>query len=231
MSLEILAPIWYVRVAHAHLVSDNRIRTGYSVKCRPWPMHGYRMVNSLNNQDRVGRSSENKIDQGAAQAGLMTQRKAKRCRGFLTRCGSRTRNDFLLYWPSSSWCSRGRGGARCVQVERPNIDYSAAGMRTASKDAHFRSFGSTGCRCVAGHWRFLDGSPHAGAMAVARSMFVTKRGKAASVVRTVARRCCEKNRIDAVPHGFRSSFRDWAADCETDHPRIEVSRGGAGTCA
>ena len=25
-------------------------------------------------------------------------------------------------------------------------------------------------------------------------------------------------RIDAVPHGFRSSFRDWAAEC-TDAPR------------
>ena len=26
------------------------------------------------------------------------------------------------------------------------------------------------------------------------------------------------HRIAAVPHGFRSSFRDWAAE-ETDHPR------------
>ena len=28
-------------------------------------------------------------------------------------------------------------------------------------------------------------------------------------------------RIAAVPHGFRSSFRDWAAE-ETDHPREVV---------
>ena len=28
----------------------------------------------------------------------------------------------------------------------------------------------------------------------------------------------EYHRIAAVPHGFRSSFRDWAAE-ETDHPR------------
>ena len=27
-----------------------------------------------------------------------------------------------------------------------------------------------------------------------------------------------KHKIAAVPHGFRSSFRDWAAE-ETDHPR------------
>ena len=29
---------------------------------------------------------------------------------------------------------------------------------------------------------------------------------------------CSVARVAAVPHGFRSSFRDWAAE-ETDHPR------------
>ena len=32
------------------------------------------------------------------------------------------------------------------------------------------------------------------------------------------RRLLRKHGIAAVPHGFRSSFRDWAAE-ETDHPR------------
>ena len=32
------------------------------------------------------------------------------------------------------------------------------------------------------------------------------------------RRLLDKHHIAAVPHGFRSSFRDWAAE-ETDHPR------------
>ena len=32
------------------------------------------------------------------------------------------------------------------------------------------------------------------------------------------RRLLQRHRIAAVPHGFRSSFRDWAAE-ETDHPR------------
>ena len=32
------------------------------------------------------------------------------------------------------------------------------------------------------------------------------------------RRLLRQLRIQAVPHGFRSSFRDWAAE-ETDHPR------------
>ena len=30
------------------------------------------------------------------------------------------------------------------------------------------------------------------------------------------RRIFQKHKIEAVPHGFRSSFRDWAAE-ETDH--------------
>ena len=32
------------------------------------------------------------------------------------------------------------------------------------------------------------------------------------------RRMLRRHKIVAVPHGFRSSFRDWAAE-ETDHPR------------
>ena len=35
------------------------------------------------------------------------------------------------------------------------------------------------------------------------------------------RRLLHQNEIAAVPHGFRSSFRDWAAE-ETDHPREVV---------
>ena len=35
------------------------------------------------------------------------------------------------------------------------------------------------------------------------------------------RRLISKLEIAAVPHGFRSSFRDWAAE-ETDHPREVV---------
>ena len=35
------------------------------------------------------------------------------------------------------------------------------------------------------------------------------------------RRLLQKLQIAAVPHGFRSSFRDWAAE-KTDHPREVV---------
>ena len=38
----------------------------------------------------------------------------------------------------------------------------------------------------------------------------------------------QKHGIAAVPHGFRSSFRDWAAE-ETDHPREVVEAALAHT--
>ena len=53
-------------------------------------------------------------------------------------------------------------------------------------------------------------------------VFTKRRGK--PLVDIELRRLLQKQKIAAVPHGFRSSFRDWAAE-ETDHPRevIEAS--------
>ena len=50
-------------------------------------------------------------------------------------------------------------------------------------------------------------------------VFVSERGTLLDDKRL--RRLLEKHKIAAVPHGFRSSFRDWAAE-ETNHPREVV---------
>ena len=50
-------------------------------------------------------------------------------------------------------------------------------------------------------------------------VFVGKRGR--EMGGEQMGRLLGKHRITAVPHGFRSSFRDWAAE-ETDHPREVV---------
>ena len=50
-------------------------------------------------------------------------------------------------------------------------------------------------------------------------VFVGKRGR--EVGGEQMGRLLRKHGIAAVPHGFRSSFRDWAAE-ETDHPREVV---------
>ena len=49
-----------------------------------------------------------------------------------------------------------------------------------------------------------------------RLVFPMRSGKPISA--TMLRKVLRDHRIAAVPHGFRSSFRDWAAE-ETDHPR------------
>ena len=50
-------------------------------------------------------------------------------------------------------------------------------------------------------------------------VFVNERGRPLDGKRL--NRLLRKHGIAAVPHGFRSSFRDWAAE-ETDHPREVV---------
>ncbi len=53
----------------------------------------------------------------------------------------------------------------------------------------------------------------------ARLVFAREGGK--PVADPQLRQLLQQNGVAAVPHGFRSSFRDWAAD-ETDHPREVV---------
>ena len=53
----------------------------------------------------------------------------------------------------------------------------------------------------------------------ARWVFTRRNGQ--PLIEKRLRQLTQKHRIAAVPHGFRSSFRDWAAE-ETDHPREVV---------
>ena len=51
--------------------------------------------------------------------------------------------------------------------------------------------------------------------------FVFTRGGAKPLSEKTLRRLLNKHEVAAVPHGFRSSFRDWAAE-KTDYPREVV---------
>ena len=53
------------------------------------------------------------------------------------------------------------------------------------------------------------------------SSLVFTLGKGKPIFDKRLRRLLRKLEIGAVPHGFRSSFRDWAAE-DTDHPREVV---------
>ena len=63
--------------------------------------------------------------------------------------------------------------------------------------------------------KMLDG---ARALRDRRSGFVFTIENGEPLFEKQLRRLLRKHRIDAVPHGFRSSFRDWAAE-PTNHPR------------
>ena len=70
--------------------------------------------------------------------------------------------------------------------------------------------------------RVLESSMRRGSWAAprVRFVFVNERGKSLGGERLT--RLLKRHGIAAVPHGFRSSFRDWVAE-ETDHP---ISRMG-----
>ena len=57
-------------------------------------------------------------------------------------------------------------------------------------------------------------------------MFASQGGKPFSITRLP--RLLQNLKIAAVPHGFRSTFRDWAAE-ETNHPREVVEAALAHT--
>ena len=67
--------------------------------------------------------------------------------------------------------------------------------------------------------RALEVLDEAGALGGGPLVFPSRRGGPLEVKRL--RRLLERCGIDCVPHGFRSSFRDWAAE-RTDHPREVV---------
>ena len=67
--------------------------------------------------------------------------------------------------------------------------------------------------------RALEVLDEAGALGGGPLVFPNRRGGPLEVKRL--RRLLERCGIDCVPHGFRSSFRDWAAE-RTDHPREVV---------
>ena len=54
------------------------------------------------------------------------------------------------------------------------------------------------------------------------SPFVFTTGDGKPLFEKRLRRLLRKHKIAAVPHGFRSSFRDWAAE-ETNHPREVIN--------
>ena len=90
---------------------------------------------------------------------------------------------------------------------------TATRVRGASRPRARRGIASTGSLCAVAPWRSWR------RRALSRSsplVFPSVRGKPTAT--TAMSELLRELNVAAVPHGFRSSFRDWAPE-EADHPR------------
>ena len=137
-----------------------------------------------------------------------TPRWARRSRG----CGSPAR-ILAPSWRSSSSCSRRVAPARCVKTRWEEVDHTAA-VWSIPRQAHE---GEPRAPRAAG-------APGARVLAEAAELFRRRRARcslspAGRILNhaTITKLLADLG-IDAVAHGFRSSFHDWNAEC-TGAPR------------
>ena len=102
-------------------------------------------------------------------------------------------------------------GALWAEIDTEDHVWTIPATRAKAKREHRVPL----CRCAAAPWR---SSPRRGRSATAAVRWCSPTAPASRSTSKVLRRLLERLRVPAVPHGFRSSFRDWAAE-ETDHPR------------
>ena len=99
-------------------------------------------------------------------------------------------------------------GAEWAEIDRTDRVWTVPATRMKAKREHRVPLCG---RAI----KILDG---ARALRDRRSRFVFTIENGEPLFEKQLRRLLRKHRIDAVPHGFRSSFRDWAAE-QTNHPR------------
>ena len=102
-------------------------------------------------------------------------------------------------------------GARWAEIDLHDRTWTIPAKRMKSKREHRIPLGRRSMEIVEAARELGDGrSP---------LVFPSRGGKPFSITRLP--RMLHKLKIEAVPHGFRSSFRDWAAE-KTDYPREVV---------
>ena len=102
-------------------------------------------------------------------------------------------------------------GARWAEIDLPARVWTVPAVRMKSKRAHRVPLCGRAAEILEAARTLGDGrSPF---------VFASQGGKPFSITRLP--RLLQNLKIAAVPHGFRSSFRDWAAE-DTNHPREVV---------
>ena len=200
--VEILSPIWHTKPATAQVVLQ-RIRSVLE-----WAVAlEFRTANPcdqlqpvLGTQNRVIRHMRALPHREVASA-------IRAVRGAGRTPGGPLAFEFLVLtaarWGEVRW-------ARWEEIDEDAGVWTVPAARMKAKRVH-RVPLCLRAREILERARSLDG----------HSPFVFTRGSAKPLSEKTLRRLLKKQEIAAVPHGFRSSFRDWAAE-ETDHPREVV---------
>ncbi len=98
-------------------------------------------------------------------------------------------------------------GAEWAVIDRVAGVWTVPAARMKAKREHRVPLGGRALKILDAAWAAGDRS--------SRFVFTTGGGK--PIENTRLRRLLKRERIGAVPHGFRTSFQNWAAE-ETDHP-------------
>ena len=200
--LEILSPIWYTKAPTARVVLQ-RIRSvlewAMAMEFRSGnPCDRLRPV--LGPQNRVIRHMRALPHREVAAA-------IEAVRGSRRPSAGPLAFEFLVLtaarWGEVRW-------AEWEEIDDGRGVWTVPAIRMKAKREHRVPLGRRALE-ILDRARQLDG----------HSPFVFTRGGAKPLSEKTLRRLLRKREIAAVPHGFRSSFRDWAAE-ETDHPREVV---------
>ena len=207
--LEILTPIWHVKAPTARHV-HQRIRTVLE-----WAVAmEFRTDNPC---DRIGPIL-------GAQNDVVTHMRAlphrdvasaiETVRGSGAQPVVKLAFEFVVLtaarWGEVRW-------AEWAQIDRREGVWTIPATRMKAQREHRVPLCRRATEILSAARKLGDGSP-----------LVFTRGGGKPLYEKRLRRLLRNCKIAAVPHGFRSSFRDWAAE-ETDHPR-ESHRSGAGAC-
>ncbi|MXX78195.1 MAG: tyrosine-type recombinase/integrase [Gemmatimonadales bacterium] len=200
--LEILSPIWYTKAATARVVLQ-RIRSvldwAVAMEFRTGnPCDRLRPV--LGSQHRVIRHMRALPHREVASA-------IRAVRGSSRSAAGPLAFEFLVLtvarWGEVRW-------AEWEEIDDDARVWTVPAARMKAKREHRVPLCPRALEILA-RARKLDG----------HSPFVFSRGGAKPLSEKTLRRLLHRHEIGAVPHGFRSSFRDWAAE-NTDHPREVV---------
>ena len=198
--LEILAPIWHVKAPTARCVRQ-RMRAVLE-----WAVAmGFRTDNPCDRIVPVLGAQHDIVEHMQALPHRDVSAAIETVQRSSTETVAKLAFEFLVL-TAARWNEV--RGARWAEIDRTERVWVVPATRMKAKREHRVPLCGRAMEILNAAWALDDGA----------STFVFTIGGGKPLFEKELRRLLRKLGISAVPHGFRSSFRDWAGE-ETDHPR------------